>query len=219
MKSGLSLFGDTKRVNTKLKIIYNAINTNDFVALSNNKATYRRDLNIPQDVVVLLHIGRFSTEKNHARLLNIFRAFQEIEPDSLLILVGGGINKVRIETLIIENNYQNVLLAGEQSDVLPYLAVADLFVLPSLYEGIPLVLIEAQTSGLPVITSDTVSRESDIGNGLISYLSLSQSDQYWAAKIAEALAKRNIQTPKQYVTQKSKYDIKYYIKELVQVYG
>ena len=106
------------------------------------------------DVFRILHIGRFAEAKNHECLVEAFCRFHRKYPDSELLLIGDGDLRPRIENLIKEKNLQDaVVLLGLQSDVYGYLHDADLFALPSRYEGIPMTLIEAMGTGLPIVAS------------------------------------------------------------------
>ena len=104
--------------------------------------------------VKILHIGRFDTPKNHGGLLRAFKNLLEVYPDCQLELVGDGDLRPQIERQIDELNLQNqVVLHGMQSNVYPYLQEADLFVLPSTYEGNPMTIIEAMGTGLPIVAT------------------------------------------------------------------
>lgn len=102
----------------------------------------------------ILHIGRFSEQKNHKNLLEGFRLFHAAHPDSTLWLVGEGNGKAAAEQWVKDNYLSEcVAFLGLREDVFPLLAQADLFLLPSLWEGAPMTLIEAMAAGLPVIAS------------------------------------------------------------------
>ena len=103
----------------------------------------------------LLHIGRFSKQKNHIGLIESFELIKHFYPESVLQLIGDGEEKIEIEKLVIEKELtSSVLFLGLQKDVFSYLFNADLFLLPSLYEGVPMTLIEAMGTGLPIVATD-----------------------------------------------------------------
>ncbi len=107
-----------------------------------------------KDTFNILHIGRFAKEKNHTMLIRAFSKFHSIYTDSTLTLLGDGDERKTIEQTIIECGVQDsVKLMGNQADVYGFLSKADIFVLPSLYEGIPLSMIEAMGTGLPIVAS------------------------------------------------------------------
>jgi glycosyltransferase involved in cell wall biosynthesis len=127
---------------------------------------------------------KYMEQKNHTFLLDIFAEIHKIQPEAKLLLVGGGYDSFvaavnsKIEKLGLEDC---VVQLGLRSDVPDLMQAMDVFVLPSLYEGLPVVGVEAQASGLPLLLSDTITREV----GLLpstEYLSLKQSPAEWAQK-------------------------------------
>ena len=108
-----------------------------------------------KDDMILLHIGRFNEQKNHKGLLEIFHKLVQYHPDFRLQLLGDGELRAEMEhhakALGISDR---VDFLGNQSNVYPYLQAADLFVLPSLYEGMPMTIIEAMGTGLPIVAAD-----------------------------------------------------------------
>lgn len=102
----------------------------------------------------LLHIGRFNEQKNHVRLLHVFAQLVEKHPNCRLLLVGDG--ELRAETEALANTLgiaDKAVFCGSQSDVHPYLQQADLFLLPSDYEGMPMTIIEAMGTGFPIVAT------------------------------------------------------------------
>lgn len=127
-------------------VIFNGIH------LSKCKAKQR--YNISQQFTII-HVGRFMEVKNHAVLLRAFQQLHYKFPESRLELIGKGELKKDIEVLAVDLGVQGaVSFLGEQTDVYSYLQDADLFVLPSLYEGMPMTIIEAMGTGLPIIASN-----------------------------------------------------------------
>ena len=102
----------------------------------------------------IIHVGRFSEQKNHIGLLKAFKLFHDDHPDSELWLIGDGEKKIEIEEYVAENNLiESVKFLGLQSNVYGYLHDADMFTLPSNYEGVPISLIEAMGTGLPIVAT------------------------------------------------------------------
>lgn len=129
----------------KIPVIYNGID----LSKCQPKADYTVDGNFK-----ILHIGRFSEQKNHIGLLKAFNLFHLNHPESELWLIGDGEKKAEIESYVFENNLtSSVKFLGLQSDVYGYLHDADMFTLPSNYEGIPMTLIEAMGTGLPIVAT------------------------------------------------------------------
>lgn len=137
---------------------------------------------------VIGHVGRFSPQKNHIFLLEIFSELLVLVPDAMLLLVGGGALQSKIEHYIHTHALsQNVILAGTQPDVSPYYQTMDLFLFPSLYEGLPVSMVEAQASGLPCVISDKVPPESILVPELVTVQKLQDAPASWAKHIAVRL--------------------------------
>lgn len=130
----------------KIPVIYNGID----LSKCQPKTDYSVDGNFK-----ILHIGRFSEQKNHIGLLEAFELFNSKYPNSVLQLIGDGGKRSEIENFIEEKDLANcVEILGLQDNVYDYLHGADIFVLPSLYEGIPITIIEAMGTGLPIIATN-----------------------------------------------------------------
>ena len=142
-------------------------------------------LGFSDSTVVLGCTARFSPQKNHRFLLSVFYEFNKIIGDSVMLLLGGGELKSEIESQVKELGLEDrVYFIGTVANVSDYEQAMDFFLLPSINEGIPLSLIEAQVSGLRCIVSEGVPRESD-KTGLVSFLSLDEGPEYWARQIAD----------------------------------
>ena len=141
----------------KIPVIYNGIDL--------SKCHPKTDCTVDMSFKIL-HIGRFSEPKNHIGLLEAFNLFHNSHPDSELWLVGDGEKKAEIEHYVSENNLTtSVKFLGLQSDVYGYLHDADMFTLPSKYEGIPITIIEALGTGLPIVASNVGGIPDMITNG------------------------------------------------------
>lgn len=129
----------------RVPVIFNGIDLSRCVP----KASYET-----KDTVTILHVGRFDVPKNHAGLLEAFRLLRETHPECRLRLVGDGDLRPDMEALAREKGIADfVEFCGMQSNVHPYLRDADIFVLPSIYEGNPMTIIEAMGTGLPIVAS------------------------------------------------------------------
>lgn len=170
------------------EIVPNAIDTDAFRFRPQVREAVRRDLQIAPETLVVGHVGRFSPAKNHGKLLEIFAAFHQKQPNSVLLLVGDGDLRKQIEAKISELQLQDsVILTGVRSDVADLQQAMDVFVFPSVYEGLPVTVIEAQTAGLPCIVSDTIPSEVYLTD-LVAFEKLSSSADDWARTI---LKKKN----------------------------
>ena len=130
----------------KISVVFNGINLDN--CITKNDYSLKSDFNI-------LHIGRFMDVKNHGFLIGSFSAFLKDHPRSKLTLIGDGELKEKIQEQVKELSIEDkVIFLGLQDNVYLYLNKADVFVLPSKYEGMPMTLIEAMGTGLPIITSN-----------------------------------------------------------------
>lgn len=177
-------FFSKKTINSdKFKIINNAIDIDKFQYNPVTREQYRRDLNLNNSLVIA-HVGRFNKQKNHEKLIEIFKEIHEIENNSTLLLIGDGILREniqdKVEKLGLSNN---VKFLGIRKDVSSLLQAADVFVFPSLYEGLGMVLIEAQASGLPCFTSKDVVPDEAKVTSLLNFIDLEESAGNWAKEI------------------------------------
>lgn len=163
-------------------VIHNGIDAEKFCFDEEIRRDMRSRLGIDGTRAVV-HVGRFHDQKNHAFLIDVFSEIHRLDSAAVLLLVGVGPledamrNKVR--ALGLEDC---VRFLGRRSDVEKILCASDVFVLPSLYEGLPLVLVEAQCSGLCVVCSDTVTEETKLTDNY-HIMSLQDSAEAWAKEI------------------------------------
>ena len=173
-----------RRLQESLVIIHNGIDSERFRFNCKTRERIKNSIGIGEEPVIG-HVGRFAEVKNHMFLLECFKAFTAQYRDAKLILIGTGKLENRLKersnALGISNN---VLFLGNRNDVNEVLQAMDVFVFPSITEGLPVSVIEAQASGLQLLTSDTVSEESVLTN-LVSRLSLTQSPETWAQRMSE----------------------------------
>lgn len=148
------------------------------------RARLRAEWGVGEDALLLGHVGRFNAQKNHAGLLQIFAAVCERIPKARLVCIGTGPLEAETRTLAAQMGLgERVIFAGTRQDTDSCYRAMDAFLLPSLFEGVPVVLIEAQASGLPCFVADTVDREAAFGKKTW-FLPLDDPEQ-WAARIAE----------------------------------
>lgn len=172
-------------VHSKSIVVNNGIDVEKFAFNEHFRKEIRSSLKINEHAVVLGHVGRFDEVKNHTFLLKIFKSFLKIQPDSYLILIGIGPLKSICEQEAKQLGVvSNVKFVGLQTEIYKFLSAFDYFIFPSLYEGLPVALVEAQTSGLTTICSDKVSQEARISSGL-TFFPLEKNADEWAKYIAE----------------------------------
>ncbi|WP_296009650.1 glycosyltransferase family 1 protein [uncultured Adlercreutzia sp.] len=177
--AGLWLFGGRP-----FDVIPNAIDVESFRFDPGIAKETRARLGVSPETMLVGHVGRFNQQKNHLFLLEIFRHVVELYADAVLVLVGGGALEDGIRGRVASLGLsQNVIFTGPRSDVSRYYQAFDVFALPSLFEGLPTVLVEAQASGLPCLVSDTITDECDFGSVLVKRLSLEDSPRAWADEL------------------------------------
>lgn len=200
-------------------VLNNAIDTETFRFDQLKRNLNRKKLGL-ENQFVIGHIGRFNEQKNHEYLLRVFKEFHDHVPDSKLICIGDGALRSNMEKMISDLKLkESVMLLGEQKNVANLLNAMDCFVFPSKWEGLGMVLLEAQAGGLPCIASDAVPKEADMG--LIRYLPLGNTAS-WCGAI------ENIKNRKQNRCESSEqcietlrhksYDLNENIKQLVNIY-
>ena len=166
----------------KYNIIKNAIDCEKFIYNNDIRNKVRNQFNI-NNKFVIGHVGAFLTVKNHKFILKIFKEVCKKNNDSVLLLVGAGPLENEILREIEDLNLKDkVILVGKAHNVNELMQAMDIFLLPSYFEGLPLVTIEAQASGLKCFISDNITKEISLTN-LIEFISLNKSANYWASEI------------------------------------
>ena len=170
----------------KWKIIPCGIDLLPF-SVRNDKALLRKEWGIPDQATVIGHVGNFVLPKNHEFIVQVACEFIKLKPNSYLVLIGDGelkdTIKNQVKTLHID---EHICFLGTRQDVPRLLNMMDVFLFPSVFEGLGLAVIEAQAAGLPIVISDAVPKEVDIVPGLLQWLSLSQSPAAWAEACVQA---------------------------------
>ena len=165
------------------RVLNNAIDAERYCFDPKVRQEVRSELGIPADALVAGHVGRFMAPKNHGFLLRIFA---QLPDNAMLLLVGDGELRAENEHLAEELGIRDrVIFAGLRSDVERMLQAMDVFVFPSLYEGLPLSVIEAQAAGLPCLISDKVPIECK-KTDLVTQIPLDASPAEWADAVASA---------------------------------
>ena len=172
-------FGKKAYESGAVNILHNAIDIDQYGFNADTRCRIRSEFGLSDDTTVIGHVGRFMTQKNHAFLLEVFSEHLKISGKSILMLVGGGELESAIKQKASELGISDkIIFTGVRSDVPALLSAMDVFVFPSLYEGMPNTVIEAQATGLPCLIADTITREADI-TGLVHYLPLGDAG-VWA---------------------------------------
>lgn len=174
------MFGHSVFDNKKYISINNAIDVNEYTFNQDIRIITRSALGVSNDEIIIGHIGRFSKEKNHEYLIDIFSEIENIRKDIKLWLVGDGELKEQIQQKVRFLGLEDkVLFLGERSDVPCLLNAMDLVIFPSIYEGLSVTLVEAQASSLPIIASSNISEEHKMID-VFAFLDLNKGSMFWA---------------------------------------
>ncbi len=166
----------------KFTVLKNAIMIHNFLYNETERNRLRKELGI-EDKLAIGHVGRFCAQKNHTFLIDIFKEISELEDHAVLLLVGAGETFEKIKEQVRENNLEQcVIFLGVRKDISSLYQAMDCFVFPSLFEGLGIVAIEAQCSGLPVVGSDMIPKEA-AATSQFHYMSLNDSAEAWAKEI------------------------------------
>ena len=157
-------------------IINNSIDINKFININRVEVNnLRSKLGISEEKIIIGHIGRFDLEKNHNFIINLANKIRKCNKEFLILLIGDGPNKNEIDRKISRLNLEKyVKILGVRKDVNILMNLFDIFILPSLFEGLPLVAIEAQAAGKRCIVSDKVTDEIDMGLNLVKHLPIDE---------------------------------------------
>lgn len=163
----------------KFHVIYNAVDKEKFTWRPEVRKEMREALEI-EDKFVVGHAGNFCYQKNHEYLIRIFKEIHKKEPDSVLLLVGQGVRMEQIRAQVKNEGLEEcVRFLGWRSDVDRLFQAMDVFLLPSNFEGLPTVGIEAQCTNLPCVISTSVTDETQITDK-VTFVSLKEAPEVWA---------------------------------------
>ncbi|MBQ8885437.1 MAG: glycosyltransferase family 1 protein [Clostridia bacterium] len=166
-------------------VINNAIDTAKFAFDKGVRKEVRQELGIDESAFVVGHIGRFCNQKNQLFLIDVFSELIKIEPNAKLLLVGGGEQLEECKRRVEEKGLEkSVIFTGVRTDAYRLYQAMDVFAMPSLYEGLPVVGVEAQAAGLPLVVSDRVTKELTILPET-KYLSLKAGKERWAQELIQ----------------------------------
>lgn len=181
--SGRWLFGNKEYDKGNVYLLNNAINLDKFKYDDKLRIKKRKELKIDDNTLVIGHIGRFVEQKNHRFLIDIFEQIHKKQPNSILLLAGQGPLmeeiKEKVETLELT---KSVKFLGQRNDVQELYQAFDLFLLPSLYEGLPVVGVEAQATGNLCYLSDDMTKETKVLDSTV-FMSLNDAAEEWATNI------------------------------------
>lgn len=176
-EAGISRYG--KR--TVFHVIRNAIDTREYNYQREISRNKRKELQIGPDMTVFGHVGRFNEQKNHMFLLKVFADITKLNDTVILLSAGDGPLREKMEEEAMNIGIADkVRFLGVREDIPELMQCMDVMIFPSLYEGLPVTLVEAQCTGLRCLISDRISDECILTDDLITYMSLDESSEEWA---------------------------------------
>jgi glycosyltransferase involved in cell wall biosynthesis len=215
-----ALYGPEWARDPQCSVIFCGIDLDVFKAPAHPELV-RRELGLPADAVVLGHVGRFVEQKNHTFLIDVASEAVARNPRVRLLLVGEGEARAAIEHKVNRLGLaRHVLFAGSRSDAPRICGAMDVFIFPSLWEGLGLVGLEAQAAGVPVVASEHVPRELSAVPGLVQVLSLNAGPGAWAEAALGAAARPRIESTAAVAAIKhAGFDVATSVKRLFEVYS
>lgn len=196
-------------------VIKNGIDTESYLLNDSfDKVGFKKSLGALENEKIIISVGRLTAVKNLMFALEAVARLANFRTEFKYILVGGGELETELRQKVKELGIEdNVIFTGVRTDVKDILVCCDCFLMPSLFEGLPFSLVEAQAAGLPCIVSDTVTREADLG--LTEYLSLESGAENWAKSIS-----RTLDMPKKKVDEikLARFDISNTVAQLEEIY-
>lgn len=214
-EAGIYLYGSKNMNSGNVKLVENAVDLGYYQIDPDERKTFRRE-NLLEDKFIVGHIGRFSYQKNHEKLIKIFRELLSIKENAILLLVGTGELEEKIKEEVENLGLRDkVIFYGTTRDMKKIYSAIDVFVLPSRFEGFPMVSIEVQAADIPAIFSDTVAPTCKITDA-INFVPIDADEKTWANKILEVYSEKKQSDLGQL---KEKYDIRSKAKMLERYYN
>ena len=213
-EAGKYLYGDKEFV-----ILNNAINTKLYLFNQKYRDEIRKDIGIGNDVFVIGHVGRFSKQKNHKFLIDVLEKLCLCEKNVRLLLIGDGEEFKNIKSYVEEKKMDEyVIFTGIIRETYKYYSAFDIFVLPSIWEGLPIVAIEAQVSGLRIIFSDNIDKKVMLDEKNVLFEKL--NEEVWVKRILDEknnnkIKNRDFNTD---IMTKKSFDLHDNIKKLEEIY-
>lgn len=211
--AGKWLYGE----NSEFKVIKNGIVAKNYIYNEKKRIVIREKLELKNNEIVLGHIGRFDELKNQKFLIEVFKSLNNLKSNYKLFLIGDGKLRKEMQEKVKDMKLEDkVIFLGLRKDIPDLLQAFDLFVFPSITEGLPVTLIEAQASGLKCFISDSITKEVDLGCNLLNFISLQKTSEEWANIINENSIYERENTLK--FVQSNGYDMTINIKEIEKIY-
>ena len=193
----------------KYQVIKNAIDVDNFEFNEQIRKEYRAKLNLDNKLVIG-NVGRFHFQKNHPFIIKVFNEIHKQKPESILLLIGTGPDEDKIKQMVNDFGLKdNVQFLGSRSDVPQLMMAMDGFLFPSVFEGLGIVAVEAESTGLKVFASSKVIPDDvNVDKNLYYAISLDESEKVWCDKILEELSKEYNRKSNIELIKNAGYDIK-----------
>jgi glycosyltransferase involved in cell wall biosynthesis len=218
-----AVFGPDWQNDPRWQVFYCSIDLDPFEVELSQAAQLRASLGLPEDAFVVGTVGRLTKAKNHSFLLDITAELRKRQPNTYLLVAGEGQLRAELEAKASRLGLDGrVIFAGVRPDIPNMMRAAmDVFVLPSFFEGLPLVGLEAQAAGLPLIMSDTITNECVLVPDLVRRLSLAKPAGCWAEVLLEARQVKARLTPEKAraIIKTTPFDIDHSVEALQQIYA
>ncbi|EIT86531.1 group 1 glycosyltransferase [Fictibacillus macauensis ZFHKF-1] len=196
-----------KRQQPQATILKNGIDSKKFSFSAIRRQAIRTELQIHESAFVIGHVGRFAHQKNHSFLLDIFADYTKKHENAYLLLAGDGPLREDLKKKAQELNIiSHVKFLGIRSDIENLVQAFDVFAFPSLHEGLPVTLVEAQGAALPCLISDTITKEVDLGLGLVTQLPIHHTD-VWVEQLEVISEQTQRRIPGQALLRNTGYDV------------
>ena len=197
-------------------VVYNGIDLDAFQFNQQVRDEYRKRLGVGENTIIAVTVGRCTEQKNQSFIID--RAKELLSEDILFLIIGEGPLLQELQERVEKDNVTNVRLLGKQFDIPNWLSAADIFVFPSIYEGLGIVAIEAQTSGLKVLSTPHIPQEVDMGLDLFCRIPLNET-QLWNDAMASHDAKKYNRKEKSVAAYASLYNIREVVKSVEKIYS
>lgn len=182
-KAGSFLFGEKEMSKGSVYLLHNSVDCKKYEFNDIQRQKLRKEWNI-EDSLALIHVGRFVPEKNHSYLIDVFAALVSRKSNAVLFLIGSGPLQTMIQEKVNRLGLGNsIKFLGTRNDICELLQMMDIFVMPSLFEGLPVTLVEAQAAGVPCVVSNNVPGDSCLIPEIYTTISLDMSVEEWCEKI------------------------------------
>lgn len=219
-EAGKWLHGSTNMKKGRVRVVYNGIDVLDYKYNDDARNEYRRKLKI-EGKKVIGHIGRFNYQKNHDFIIEIMKSAIQINNDIILLLIGKGERFEEIKQKVkSEKLDEHIIFMGTRDDIPELLSTMDALLFPSLFEGLSVVLVEAQASGLQCLISDNIlPPEEDVVKNIFTKCNLRENSTVWARKLLNIMEKNPQRFVANEIMEQSQFNISNTVNYLEEFYS